>query len=77
MDKNFWVLINFKEIALNGKVANVLILTNIGIEWIQNQTFLHLNQYRPPVNLLPSLTLYLLYLEPQPAWFIYRTACVE
>ena len=49
---------------LNDKTAGLLTLVDNGIEWIQIQTFLHLNQYRPPVNLLPSLTMHLLYLEP-------------
>ena len=68
--RNFLVLINFDQIAWNGKVANVLTLINIGTEWFQNQTILRLNQYRPPVNWLPSLTLHLLYLEPKLAEFI-------
>ena len=49
---------------LNDKTAGVLTSIDIGIEWIQNQTLLRVNQYRPPVNLLPSVTLHLFYLEP-------------
>ena len=41
----FWTLISFDQKALNGKVANVLTLVNIGIEWIRNQSFLRLNRY--------------------------------
>ena len=48
---NFWVLINFDQIALDGKNANVLTLINILIEWIQNQTFRRLNQYLSPCKL--------------------------
>ena len=60
---NFWVLINFDQKVLNGKVANVLTFNNIGTEWIQNQVFLRLNQYRPPVISISSLTLHSLCLE--------------
>ena len=45
---NFFVLINFDQLTLNGKAIGVLTSIDIGIEWIQNQTFLRLNQYHPP-----------------------------
>ena len=63
---NFWVLTNFDQKTLDGEVANVLTLVDIGIEWIQNQTFIRLNEYRPPfklatkyaivINVFPSKT---------------------
>ena len=45
------MLINFDQITLNGKLADVVTLNNIGVEWIQNQTFLRLNQHRPHCKL--------------------------
>ena len=43
---NFWVITNFHQKTLDGEVANVLTLVDVGIEWIQNQTFMRLNEYR-------------------------------
>ena len=36
---------------LNDKAAGVLTLIDIGKRWLQNQIFLHLDQYRPPCKL--------------------------
>ena len=49
---------------LNDKIAGVLTLIDIRKEWMENQTFLRINQDRPPVNLLPCFTLHLLFLAP-------------
>ena len=48
---NFWVITNFHQKTLDGEVANVLTLVDIGIEWIQNEIFMRLNEYRPPFKL--------------------------
>ena len=60
----------------NCKVANALTLNNIGIEWYLNQIFRTWNSTVPLVNVLPSLTLQVLYFEAI-TFLVYKSAYVE